>query len=469
MPQASTSRRQFCRPDRAKLHAELQALTRLSGVWTLRAAIIDAGGEESWEEFEKGLRDAKRELGSSTGVAAAIRFMTVLFTLHRTEHVGYVGLIGSAECIANRVAELLGGVGGMSVRTLRGAARICEKADYIDCWVYGRGKLQEGDAGDGPLPRPADGKRRFRRVVSAYTLTVVARSYWSRPPRRRRSAGHVCVEPTSANVAENTPLGKELATLALPSGSARATISSAPSSARPWAEVSAVPADEVARAATAAADTQGGGASAVPSRRYRWRPHPREPNDLGRARQALLYDLETVLLRHRRRDRLDVLGLVEAELGDRRFTAVVTARLTGVPPPARRSSGLERFFGQWLWHWRDLPLETRRLVCTRMILPAALAHLRRVELWRAPPDPAEHISRARCTTRAPDPGPRLAARDPEPAARSPEPIAPAPRGVELGEMWCTGPPRSPPAKRPAPELDDEWLKDLQRRRGGEEV
>jgi len=466
--QDPTSRRHFCRPDRAKLHAELPALTRIAGVWTLRAAIVDAGGEGSWVEFEKGLRDAQLELGEHTGVAAAIRFMTVLYTLHRTEHVGYLGLIGSAECISARVTEILGGVGGMSVRTLRGAARICEKADYIDCWVYGRGRLQEGPAEDGPLPKTADGKPRFKRLVSAYTLTVPARSFWSKPPRRRLSAGPVRVEPTSARLADNSLLGKELATLALPSGSARVTISSAPSTSEPWSEVSAVPADEFERAAAAAADTQGGRASAVPDRRHRWRPHPREPNDLGRARQALLYDLETVLLRHRRRDRLDILGLVEAELADRRFSAVVTARLTGVPPPARRSSGLERFFGQWLWHWRELPLETRQLVCTRMILPAALAHLRRVELWRAPPDLRAHISPGRCTERPPDPGPRLSARAPEPVARSPEPRSPPAPGPELGEMWCTGPPRSP-AKRPAPELDDEWLKDLQRRRGGEEV
>jgi hypothetical protein len=459
------------------LHAELQQLTRIDDLHTLRASVIDAGGEESWGELEKRLWDAKRSLREATGVGAAICLLTVLYTLHRMSKKGYRGLIGSAECIAKRIEELLGGMRGMSVRTLMGAGRILERAGLIDRWVYGRGKLVEVPDQTDPLPDQAPGEeRRFRRVVSAYTLTAAAVGYWSAPPRRRRATAPVGVKTTSASLADNSLLGSGFASLSLsPPGSARASISSAPSPARLSHAVSAEAADEFERAATAAASMIGGSASPVPGRRFTWRPEPPEPNDLAHARQALLYDLETVLLRHRRRDRGRVLALVDAELAPARFMDAVMARLTGVPPPRGRGSGLEKFFGQWLWHWRDLPLETRQLVCTRMILPAALAHLRRVELWCMPQLEevtadgeivAAHISRARCTARAPDPGPRMYA----PAPRAPEraravEVAPAPRTVGPGEMWCTGPPRSPPA----PEHDDAWLKDLQRRRGGEEV
>jgi len=460
------ARRRRCRPDRALLHAELQQLTRIDGVYTLRASVVDAGGEEFWIELEKRLRDAKRELQEATGVGAAICLLTVLYTLHRMSRKGYRGLIGSAESIAARITELLGGMRGMSVRTLTGAARILEHAGLIDRWTYGRGRLVEVPNQADPLPDQAPGKKpRFKRLVSAYTLTTAAAGYWSMPPRRRRATAPVGAGTTSASLADNSPLIREgFASLSLsPPGSARVSISSAPSPAQLSHVVSAEAADEFAHAAAAAASMIGGSASPVPGRRYPWRPEPHEPNDLAHARQALLYDLETTLLRHRRRDRGRVLALVDAELATSRFTAAVMARYTGVPPPRGRGSGLEKFFGQWLWHWRDLPLETRQLVCTRMILPVALAHLRRVELWCLPqleevtPDGeivAAHISRARCVMRAPDPGPRAVAQ----------------RGVAI-----VSPPAPPmeelprPTPRAPPELDDEWLKDLQRRRGGEEV
>lgn len=454
-------RRRQCRPDRAKQHAEIAVLTRLAGVWTLRAAIVDAGGEESWEELEGKLRQAKAELGEATGISACIRWLTVLYTLHRMEHVGYRGLIGAADVVSARVNELLGGVGGMSVRTIAGASRILERADLLDRWVYGRGRLAEApDREPGPSPLPEGRKRPYRRPVSAWTLTTVAVSYWSAPARRRRSPRPVGPGPTSANLAENSLMGEERDSLSLP-GDARSSSTVERRRPEQLNAVSAAAADEVEHGAPAPGASRERLASAVPRRRYSWRPRPREPNDLGNARQALLYDLETLLIRHRRRDRGELLAAVEAELSPARWIAAVERQADGVASARARGSGID--WSQWIWHWRDLPLETRNLVCSRMILPALLAHLRRVELWRLPqleevtPDGEivrAHISRGRCCARAPDPGPRAVPQLGAIQIAAPEPgIAERPRAA----------PRSPPE-----EADDRWLRDLQRRHGGEE-
>jgi hypothetical protein len=440
LTQDTTTRRRRCRPDRALRHAELADLAKLDGVYTLRAAVEDCGGEVSWFELLDRIIDAKEELGERTGIDAAIDALSVLYALHRSGQRGFRGLIGSNKAIAARVMEILGRHRGFSERTARGAWRILERADLVDRWLYGRGKViavPSGPAGElgSPQKGHSEGSSgpRARRGTLAVTLTVVAISYWSAPRRGRRSS-RVGAPPTPARFADNSILGEE----ATPLGDAHPSISSAPCPARQRNEVSAVPADDVGRGAPAPASSGERLANGVPLRRYAWRPRPDEPATWGNAQQAVLYDLETVLIRHRRRDRGELLEVVRRELDPQRRIAATTR---GSPPA--RGSGFP--WDEWIWRWRGLELADRQVACARMILPAALGVLRRAELWRVPPDLSARLSPARCTERPPDPGPRAVAQPP-PASSTPRTrAAPAPPG-------------------PLPD----WLTALQSRYGGEE-
>jgi len=430
----SPRRRRHCRPDRALRHAELADLAQLRGVWTLRDSVCEVGGEDSWHELLESIDAARHELGERTAVAACVRGLSVLYALHRCGSRGFRGVIGPNDLIAARVEEITGNVGGFSGRTARAVWRILERAGLVDRWLYGRGKPIEQGA---PVAEGEQGgdQGRPKRLTIALSLTVVAVSYWSGPGRRRRAAAPVGNPPTVANLAANT-LGPDQS--ASHSRDARATTSSATSAAEQRHAVSPVPGDDFELGASAPASSRGARAKPVPVRRIPWRPGPDAPNDLGNAAQALLYDLETTLIRHRRPDRGALLELAREELDPTRRIAAVT----GAGPPDRGSGWP---WDDWIWRWRGLPLADRQVVCARMILPALLGELRAVQLRAGTFATAARLSRSRCTSRPPEIGPRQIAQPP------PRSSPPAPRV----SRW-----------RPDPVPD--WLTDLQRRRGGEE-
>lgn len=405
--------------------------------------MVDAGGEPAWVELVERIAAARAELGEHTSTTAAIVLLTALHTLHRMDRIGFRGLIGAQEAIAERTTELLGWPRGFGARTCRGAGRILEAADLVERWVHGRGRQvevpQNPPAADGTPPR------RCRRPVVAYTLTAVAASYWSGPRRRVHRTANVGAEPTSANGADNTIGQGRGATLPR---DARPSISSARCSAGLLYAVSAVPADDVGGASGAGQAGEGVRASAVPHRMVPWRPAPASLNDWGTATSALLYDLETTLLHHRRPDRPRLLGLAQAELDP-------TRRLSGVigagPPP--RGSGLP--WDDWVWRWRGMPLQARRDACERALLPALVGQLHRFDLWQIP---GQIGARSRLP-RPREPGPRAV---PEHNQAPPASVLGAGRA----------PPRASPrwARAPAPpEPLPDWLLELQRRHGGEEV
>lgn len=396
--------------------------------------MVDVGGEESWHELVERIAAAKAELGEHTSVQAALALLTALCTLHRMDAIGFRGLIGSQEAIAAHTAEVLGWPRGFGVRTCRGAGRILEAADLVERWTHGRGREVE-------LEPEAEGEkpRRCRRSVVAYTLTTVAASFWSGPRRRARRGPGVGEKPTPANGADNTTGGSKD-----PSAprDARPSISSATSAPELLYAVSVVPTDDVEHEEAA---SRGARARPVPHRLHAWRPPPSAPNDWGTASSALLYDLETTLLHHRRADRPRLLGIARGELDPARRIAGIAD--TG--PPAR-GSGLP--WDAWIWRWRGLPLADRRVACERAILPALAGHLRRLELWEIAPDRG-------AWPRVPHPT--------EPGPRAVEQIGAAPPDTVIGRG--APPASSTPRTRAAPEpRPPDWLIDLQRRHGGRE-
>jgi hypothetical protein len=196
-----------------------------------------------------------------------------------------------------------------------------------------------------------------------------------------------------------------------------------------------VPGDAVGLASGAGASSKGARASPVPLRRWAWRPWPDEPHDLAHNRQAVLYDLETWLRRARRPDLDAVLRVAAAELSPARRIAGVIAGDRGPP-----GSGVP--WDELVWKWRGLPLEDRRVVCQRSILPAVVGYLHRVEICRWP---AEGLT-----------GPRYKG-EPGPRARPPT-SAP----MRMPEVR----PRAAPHE--TERIDDEWFTERKRRYGVEE-
>jgi hypothetical protein len=437
----ATSRRHKCRPDRAQRHGELADLAQIHGVWTLRDLICDVGGEESWEELLDRIDTARRtvpgkkRVGSHVGIDACIDGLTVLASLHRSQEIGFRGLIGSSKEIAKRCGEILGRHRGCSERTMREAFRVLEHADLLGRWTHGRGRQVE--RGDDP-------ETHTRRHVLALTLSVVAISYWSAP--RRRKGGIRCDNvpnpPSSANCTDNTILrNREPSALC----NARPSYTSAASHSELLNAESPVPGDVVehgAFAPTLRTETAG----SVPHRFVPWRPQPSDPNDLGHATRAILYDLETTLLHHRRPDRSRILGLAGAELDPRRKFG----ELAGITAPP--NSGLP--WDDWIWRWRGMPLADRRIACERALLPGLLGGLKRIDLCRLEPDPS-----ARPPTAHPrEIGPRLVPqRNTAPPETRVDGGRPPPRRTA---------PRASP--RWAPEPEPEWLINAKSRYGGEE-
>lgn len=352
-------------------------------MWTLRDSVVDVGGEESWEELLDRIDAARKTVpgrkrtGASVSLNACVDGLSVLAALHRTEEIGYRGLIGASEKISARVGEILGMSRGHSDRTMRDAWRVLEHAELLERWKHGRG--QEVAYGDEePLADGHEGTAeppRARRLVLGLTLSVVAISYWAAPRRKPRRGGDVGAGPTSARFADNTT--GQIRELSLP-GNARPSRSSAGTTSELFYEESPVPGDAVAHGAAAPAVSRET-ARPVPHRRVPWRPEASAPNDLGTASTALLYDLETVLIRHRRPDRDRLLGIARAEISPERRLS----QIAGTGPPAR--SGLP--WDDWIWRWRGLPLADRRVACERALLPALLGRLRRIELCELAPDP----------------------------------------------------------------------------------
>jgi len=408
----------MCRPDRAQRHAELSDLAQMTGVYTLRAWVVDVGGEESWDELCDRIDEARRRIHEHVSVFACLCGLAVLAALHRRDEVGFRGVIAASEPLSERVAELIGAPRGLGARTLRSVWRVLEAAELLERWTHGRGRQR---------PVQGDPHRKHRRPVLALTLTLVAISYWSGRRRRGRRGPDVVKTPTVANLAANT-----IGVTRGPSGpgNARLSISSAATTSEPRNEVSAVPADDVGQGAR----RERARASPVPHRIVPWRPLPGLPNDHGTAARALLYDLETVCLHHRRGDRARIVGLARSELEPaRRIEKLMSAaRGSGAPWDA------------WIWRWRGMPLAERREACERAILPAMVGHLRRLELWEIAPDPWAWPPRAGHV----EPGPR------SPAERN---TAPPDTVVSGGRPppWMTRP-RPPEPVRRVPEPDPEW-------------
>lgn len=403
-----TSRRRRCRPDRALRHAELADLARIHGVWTLRDSVQDAGGDQAWDELLERIDGARRGLGSKVSLSACICGLSVLYALHRSGEVGFRGLIGSSQAIADRIAEIIGFPRGFSLRTCGEAWRVLEAADLVERWTHGRGRQVElTDA-------------HTRRRVLALTLSIVAISYWSGTKRKVKT--HISAEkPSSANVADNT--------------SGRIREATPPRYAHPSIPVS-IATDEQIKAETAVpavafargAGRKDTGARPVPHRWTPWRPGRDEPNSWGTATTALLYDLETAVLHHRRADRDRIVGLARAELDPSRH-------LWGGAPP-----GSCLPWADLVWGWRGMPLQTRRETCERALIPGLAGHLHRLDLWAMPREPGS----------VPHPG----AREPGPRAVPEKNQAPPP-------------PRAPVVRRPAPAWrpppKPEWLERLERR------
>jgi hypothetical protein len=150
----------------------------------------------------------------------------------------------------------------------------------------------------------------------------------------------------------------------------------------------------------------------------------------------VLYDLETCLIRAKRPDLAEVLKVVAAELSPDRWIAGVAGGDRGPP-----GSGVP--WGELVWKWRGLPLEDRRVVCQRAILPAVVGYLHRVELARLP---AEPLAGPRCRG---EPGPR---------ARPPTTCPLPPLEVR---------PRAAP-RREQERIGDEWFEERRRRYGAKE-
>ena len=135
-------------------------------MWTLRDSVVDVGGEESWEELLDRIDAARKTVpgrkrtGASVSLNACVDGLSVLAALHRTEEIGYRGLIGASEKISARVGEILGMSRGHSDRTMRDAWRVLEHAELLERWKHGRGQeVAYGDeeplADGGILPRDA--------------------------------------------------------------------------------------------------------------------------------------------------------------------------------------------------------------------------------------------------------------------------------------------------------------------------
>lgn len=451
----TTARRRWSRPDRAQRHGELADLAQLSGVYTLRAWVVDCGGEESWDDLLERIDGARRGLGVSVSMHACLCGLGVLAAMHRRGEIGFRGLIGASALIAERVSEICGTPRGLGERTLRSVWRVLEAADLLERWTHGRGKQREyGSTSNNErthnemgccsvLQGPGRERKTARRPVLALTLSVVAVSYWSAPRRKGgRSGGDVGKKPTPANVADTTIPEKGDS----PNPRyARATCGSTSSSCERLEAVSPF-GDDVGHGAKApgTGTARERGARPVPPRRLvPWRPDPHDPNDHGTAATALLYDLETVLLHHRRDDRPRILGLARAELDPRRKLI----ELMGGDTP--KGSGLP--WDTWVWRWRGLPLEDRRIACERSLLPALVGHLRRIELCELNPDP---LARPR-TAEPKEIGPRIV----------PEKNA-AP--VDVCVLGGVAPRRRPPAVRyasTASDVDPGFAALLERLRG----
>jgi hypothetical protein len=150
----------------------------------------------------------------------------------------------------------------------------------------------------------------------------------------------------------------------------------------------------------------------------------------------VLYDLETCLIRAKRPDLGEVLKVVAAELSPDRWIAGVAGGDRGPP-----GSGVP--WGELVWKWRGLPLEDRRVVCQRAILPAVVGYLHRVEVARLP---ADRFAGPRCRG---EPGPRA-----RPPTTCPLPLPEAR-------------PRAAP-RREQERIEDGWFDERKRRYGVDE-
>lgn len=423
------------------LHAEVADLHRIRGGWSLRELILlGPGGAEAWLEIRTRLQGARGALPKAeTSISTVKQILTACAAVAKIGRAGFRGFVAPYEV----VCELVSVVSGREVSktTLRNGFRLLEVAgigarDLGD--RHGRPGKGRG-RGKGRPYLNADRERRYaRRNVLMFTL-----SEWflgilpARPlaELRRESPDPLWYLSES----DATPIGSKESPSAPrnpsqtrgysgPTGArdARGSTSVSSRAHRDGSKVepsrrdgeSTRPRDGPSRAPPARdshtaleqrtiSDGPCGPEAASrkrPTRRFAHRPRPEDPQTYRNARRALLYDLETVLLR----------------AGEHRIGSILSR--AALETAQGNSSGSCWPWAEVIWQWRALPLEERRTILLRGAVPAVRAALRRDWLRGWPEDPS--VAPRRVTPRTPGkPEPGIAGRRVEPGPRS--------RGVEI--------------------------------------
>lgn len=341
--------------------------------------------------------------------------LSTLAALHRARRGGWRGVAATVEQIAATVNRITGEPCGP--RTCAGAARILEAAGLLERSTAYRGRPEQLAEQEGEPARWA------RRPVSCWTLTQAALDMWTK--KRRVGHKHTSSDSNllSANLAasvsdEQAPsglcsarartdlvagdvcpglgmVGQPTRPPPAPSATPSAPGLTAPAKARPspglghgsingppLATEAASLDQEQPEAANAAGRAPG---RAPPKRRYRHRPHPKAGNSYAIARAALLYDLETALIRGMPPPRREQL-LDQVEQETRRHARAVT-----VP------------WDCYVYSWRGLSREDRARILTVDVLPALRRAAERRELLDfGVPDPNWRPHRP-----GGEPGPRI--------------------------------------------------------------
>jgi len=368
--------------DTGRLHAEVADLERVDYCVAVRKNV----GPAKLAELREKLADAKAHLKTGTSTLAAERVLALCGALARMGLRGYRGIIAPCEVLAETVAEASGGP--CSVRTLRNAVAMLEQAGLIERGTYGAGK---------PVQVRRNGKVGWaKRKVLTITFVQGTMQLWSPPvssPKPRFStpanfAATRSVEgsPFGGNPnahavdivgasPEQTGSGKDCDS---PHPSAPSPSSSPPPTASPLA-ADAAQTPPLATPRQARRDRppdgerseEGGSAKTRPARNVPYRPRKDEPATRARGAWALVYDLESELLRR---------GACAAEVRDH-----VSRAFAELDPQFRGNESQP--WDSWVWDWRAMDQAARRDALRRAIIPSLRATIKRGKLWEMPAAP----------------------------------------------------------------------------------
>lgn len=315
-------------------------------------------------------------------MAAALRLLGLLATLHKAGARGYRGVIATAEQIADKISKATGQPTSLS--TVRNSVRILEATGLIDRWLSRQGPPVELDDG-----------RIVPRMVLALTLTPDAMRLWGTPvagspftkfntqrsdkdpafggnQTRATGARLKGVDVTARDRASVLRRGV-IGGLDYISGAQQL---SSPASNAADAQTTEPPTSTIGLNKRFAFGEEGKGTQGRPrenstnalERVIGGKPKPSDPKTPQNEARCIAYDLETELIRR------------NAPLETRKL---VLWRLTRELAPdwtGRKSQD----WTAWLSSWSALRYDDRRRIISRAILPSLAASLRRRELVDIP-------------------------------------------------------------------------------------